>query len=177
MDDAAVIKATGKAWDVWFAMLDEREARSLPHKEIARLLREDCGVSGWWSQSVTVEYEKFIGRREPGQRQSGEFATTVSRTLSGTMDEVLDRWLAPLSARGDARAFDGVPFAEEPSVKRTDKWRYWRARLTDGSKITVSISAKPGGEASVLAVETGKLDDKADIGRWKAYWKAYLAKL
>ncbi len=177
MDDAAVIKATGKAWDAWFAMLDECEARSLPHKEIARLLREDYSVSGWWSQSVTVEYEKFIGRREPGQRQSGEFATTVTRTFPGTMDEALDRWLASLPARDDARAFDGVPFAEEPSIKRTAKWRYWRARLADGSKLTVSISAKPGGEASVLAVETGKLGGRADIGRWKAYWKAYMAEL
>ena len=177
MDDARVMKATGKAWTDWFAILDEREARSLPHQEIARLLREDHGVSGWWSQSVTVEYEKRIGRRETGQRRSGEYTTTVSRTFSGTIDEALDRWLARLSAGADARAFDGVPFAEEPSISRTEKWRYWRVRLADGSKVTVYISAKPGGEASLLAVETGKLADNAAIGRWKAHWKAYLAVL
>ncbi len=177
MDDAPVIKATGKAWTDWYAILDEREARALPHKEIARLLREDYGVSGWWSQSVTVEYEKHIGRREPGQRQSGEYTTAVSRTLPGTIDEVLDRWLAALPARDDAIAFDGVPIAEEPSFSRTDKWRYWRVRLADGSKVAVSISAKPGGEAASVTVESGKLAGRADIGRWKAYWKAYLARL
>ncbi len=177
MDDAPVIKATGKAWTDWFAILDAREARTLPHKEIARLLREDYGVASWWSQSVTVEYEKHIGRREPGQRQGGEYTTTVSRTLPGTTDEALDRWLSLLPAGAGAPAFDGVPFAEEPSISRTEKWRYWRVRLADGAMVTVYISAKPGGDASLLAVETGKLADKAAIGRWKSHWKAFLAGL
>lgn len=177
MDDAAVIEATGKAWDAWFAILDRRGAPSLAHKDIARLLREDYDVSGWWSQSVTVEYEKHIGRREAGQRQSGEYTTTVSRTLPGTMDEALGRWLALLPARDVAPAFDGVPFAEDPSVSRTEKWRYWRVRLADGSRVTVSVSAKSGGDGSLLTVESGKLAGRADIDRWKAYWKAYLARL
>jgi hypothetical protein len=126
---------------------------------------------------VTVEYEKHIGRRETGQRQSGEYTTTVSRSLPGTMDEALDRWLALLPAGAGASAFDGVSFAEKPSISRTEKWRYWRVRLADGSRVTVYISAKPGGEASLLAVETGKLAGKAAVGCWKAYWKAYLARL
>ena len=67
--------------------------------------------------------------------------------------------------------------AEEPSFSRTDKWRYWRVRLADGSKVAASISAKPGGEAASATVESGKLGGRADIGRWKACWKAYLAAL
>ena len=177
MDDAPVIKATGKTWGDWFALLDERSARSLKHKEIARLLTEGYGVPSWWSQSVSVEYEKHIGRREPGQRQSGEYSTTVSRTLPGTIDQALERWLARLPAGDHEAAFDGVPFAAEPSISRTQKWRYWRVPLADGAKVTVHVSAKPGDEAALLAVETGKLGGKADIGRWKAYWRAYLAEI
>jgi len=177
MDDASVIKATGKAWTDWFAILDGRGARALPHKEIARLLREDHGVSGWWSQSVTVEYEKHVGRREPGQQLSGAYATTVSRTVPGTMDEALDRWLSLLPAGAGAQAFDGVPFAEEPSISRTEKWRYWRVRLADGTKVTAYVSAKAGAETSLLGVETGGLTGRAAISRWRAFWKAYLARL
>jgi hypothetical protein len=177
VDDAAVIKATGKALHAWFAILEERGARSLPHADIARLLHDDYGVSGWWSQSVTVAFEKEIGRRETGQRQSGEFTTTVSRTLPGTLDEALDRWLARLPAGDSDAAFDGAAFATEPSISRTEKWRYWRVGLADGSKVTVYISAKPDGEASLLAVESDKLTGKADIDRWKAYWRVYLAEL
>ena len=177
MDDAPVIRATGKAWTEWFAILDEREARSLTHTDIARLLREDYHVPSWWSQSVTVEYEKHIGRRETGQRQSGEYTTTVSRTLPGTMDEALDRWLARLAAEDEKGAFDGVPFADEASISRTPKWRYWRVPLADGSKVTVHISAKQGGETALVAVETAKLSARADIARWKTFWKAYLTGL
>jgi hypothetical protein len=179
VDDAAMVKATGKPLDEWCALLDERGARDLPHKEIARLLHDDYSVPSWWSQMVTVEYERKTGRRGTGQKASGEFATTVSRTLPGTMDEALDRWLAGLPAPDGPAAFDGVPFAAEPGISKTEKRRYWRVPLADGAKVTVFISAKPagaagGGEATLLAVETSKLAGKADIVRWKAFWKAHL---
>ncbi len=182
MDDTAVIKATGKQLSEWFAILDERGARELQHKEIARLLHQDFGVPGWWSQSVTVEYEKHIGRRETGQTQSGEYEATVTKTLPGTMDEVLDRWIARVAA-GPGCGFDGVDFAGEPSASRTEKWRYWRVALADGSRVTVTISDKPGGTtpaagpASVLAVTSGRLRTRDDGARWKSYWRAYLAEL
>ena len=146
MDDSKAIAATGKAFGDWFAILDERGARDLPHKDIARLLQGDYGVPSWWSQSVTVEYERHIGRRETGQRQSGEFEATATRTLPITMDEALDAWLARLPAGAAADSIDGVAFAEAPSTSRTEKRRYWRVRLEDGSRVTVFFSAKPGGE-------------------------------
>ena len=179
MDDARVIAATGKAPGEWFAVLDERGARDLPHKEIAALLRQEYGVPSWWSQMVTVEYEKHIGRRVTGQRQDGAHEATATKTVPGTMDEVLDRWLAQVPAA--EQGFAGVPFAEEPGISRTDKWRYWRVALADGSRVMVSIADKPRaaarapGPASTLAVTSAKLATRADADRWKAYWKAYLA--
>lgn len=189
MDDAAVVKATGKSLGAWYALLDERGARSLPHSAIARLLRDEHGVPGWWSQMVTVEYEKHIGRRETGQSQSGEYTASRSRTLPGSPDDVLERWLERLPAEA---AFDGVPYAGEPAISRTAKWRYWRVKLVDGSKVTVTVTAKAGkagaaaaagasggvgasgGASSVLGVGHEKLAAKADAERWKVYWKAYL---
>ena len=174
MKDAAVIKATGKAWDAWFAILEERGARSLPHADIAKLLHDDYGVPGWWSQNVTVAYEKSIGRRETGQRCDGDYSTSASKTLPGTPDEVLERWLARVAGVDE---LDGVPFAAEPGVSRTEKWRYWRVALTDGSKVAVNISAKAKGAACVLAIEHDKLAGKPEAERWKSFWKAYLSAL
>lgn len=182
MDDTRVTEATGRPLDEWFAILDERTARDLPHKEIARLLQREFGVPGWWSQAVAVDYEKHIGRRETGQTHSGEYEATVSKTLPGTMDEVLERWAARPAAVSD-HAFDGVAFAGEPSVSRTEKWRYWRAALADGSRVTVTIADKPGGAsraggpAAALAVTSGKLPTREAAARWKAFWRAYLAEL
>ena len=104
MKDAAVIKATGKTWDAWFAILEERGARSLLHADIARLLHDDYSVPGWWSQNVTVAYEKSIGRRETGQRCDGDYSTSASKTLPGTLDEVLEPLAGAAPPRVDARS-------------------------------------------------------------------------
>ena len=181
MNETPVMKATGKDLHQWFAILDELDARDLPHRDIARLLTTEYEVPGWWSQSVTVEYEKHIGRRETGQTQSGEYEGTATRTLPGTMDEVLERWMARLPDDPAAAVFDGVGFAGEPSVSRTDKWRYWRVTLVDGSRVTVTIADKPGGAAkaggpaSSLAVTSSKLGTREESARWKSFWRAYLA--
>lgn len=174
MKDAAVIKATGKAWNAWFAILEERGARSLPHADIAKLLHDDYSVPGWWSQNVTVAYEKSIGRREAGQRCDGDYSTSASKTLPGTLDEVLERWLARVAG---VDGLDGVPFATGPGVSRTEKWRYWRVALSDGSNVAVNISAKAKGASCVLAIEHDKLAGKPEAERWKSFWKAYLSAL
>jgi len=96
---------------------------------------------------------------------------------------VLERWLALLAAAPEQGALDGVPYAAEPAVRRTEKWRYWRVPLDDGTKVTVSISAKSGGgagaapSASVLAATSDKLASKDDVVRWKTFWKGLLARL
>ena len=183
MDDTPVTNATGRALGDWFAILEGRGARELPHRDIARLLQDEYDVPGWWSQNVTVEYEKHIGRRETGQTQAGDYEATVTRTLPGDMDAALDRWVAGLPEGGTAAAFDGVPFAGESSISRTEKWRYWRVALADGTRVTVTISDKPGGAAiaggpaALLAVTSSKLPTRGDSDRWKAFWRRYLAGL
>jgi len=183
MDDTPVKKATGRELHEWYAILDGHEARDLPHRDIAQLLSSEYGVPGWWSQNVTVEYEKHIGRRETGQTQSGDYEATATRTFPGTMDEVLDRWTAHLPADPAAATLDGIEFAGEPSVSRTEKWRYWRVALADGSRVTVTVTQKPGdpakagGPASTLSVTSGKLPTRDDSARWRVFWRAYLAEL
>lgn len=183
MDDTPVMRATGRELHEWFAILDGREARDLPHKDIARLLSSEYGVPGWWSQNVTVEYEKHIGRRETGQTQSGGYEGTATRTLAGTMDAALERWTARLPADLGRAEFDGVAFAGEPAVSRTEKWRYWRVSLADGTRVTVTIGEKPGGPAkaggpaATIAVTSGKLTTREASARWKEFWRAYLSEL
>jgi hypothetical protein len=178
-----VARATGRDLAEWFALLDERDAREMPHKDIARLLNTEYGVPGWWSQNVTVEYEKHIGRRETGQRQDGQYEATATRTFPGTMDDVLERWTARLPADRAAMTFDGIEVADLPGVSRTEKWRYWRAALADGSRVTVTIGEKPGGPvtaggpASTLAVTSSKLATREEAARWKTFWRAYLKAL
>jgi hypothetical protein len=64
---AEAVKAkTGKVWADWFKLLDKAGARKLAHPEIATLLHEKHGLSGWWAQMVTVGYEQAVlGRAKP----------------------------------------------------------------------------------------------------------------
>lgn len=169
-----VVQATGKAWEEWFAVLDAAGAREMTHAEIARWLYDQGHVAdGRWCQGVTVAYERRIGRREVGQTCDGDFRTSISTTLTGTLDGALAVWLERV---GEMTVFNGVALAAEPKVSKTDKWRYWRARLVDGGAIEVRIYVKPDGLVS-LGLEHGKLPDKPTADAWKAFWKPFLASL
>src|SRR5262249_36250332 len=77
----AVKKATGFAWPHWFAVLDGL-GEGVGHTERARHLREAHGLAPWWSQMVTVQYERARGHRVPNQRADGVFEVNVERTVA-----------------------------------------------------------------------------------------------
>lgn len=173
LTDKAVEKATGKSWDEWFAILKQEEADQLIHKDIARLLTDKYKIDGWWTQSITVEFERFLGRRQVGQVKSGTFQTAVSKTMPGNLDQVFDLWLEAVK---DAEEFNSIPLAGKPAISKTEKWRYWRANLKDGSKITITVGLKSE-DKSILTFSNEKLKDQDAIKSWKAFWKDYLKKL
>ena len=79
MNDAAVKTKTGKDWHQWFAILDNAAAKKMSHKEIAEYLYEKRGAPGWWSQMVTVTYERARPARQApkGRRIRGEHEQDV----------------------------------------------------------------------------------------------------
>jgi len=54
-------------------LLDADNAAALPHREIAALVHEKHGVGSWWTQMVTVGYERLKGLRDRGQQRSGAY--------------------------------------------------------------------------------------------------------
>lgn len=52
---------TGKDWGEWFGILDQLGAKEKGHKATAKHLSEKYHLSGWWSQVVTIRYEKEKG--------------------------------------------------------------------------------------------------------------------
>ena len=172
IDVASVERGTGRAWRDWLAFLAKIGARDLPHKEIARRVREECG-SGWWAQSIAVAYEQHIGRRAPGQQCDGGFQVSVNRTFPGSMDTVLARWQAVME---DRKQLAGIAITRGPEVSRTDKWRYWRCGLADGSRVSVGIGDRQGGKA-VVGVGHERLDSPQAVERWRAFWKEEMAGL
>ena len=98
--DEAVKKATGKAWDAWFAFLDKKGADTMKHKEMAEMLSEKKYIkNGWWSQMVTNAYEKARGRRVVGQTEDAGFQIGVTKTLPMSTK---DLWKLITSSEGIA---------------------------------------------------------------------------
>ncbi len=103
-----VVEATGHGWDHWFAALDEWGARERSHTEIARWLRDDHGVPGWYSQAISVSYERARGMRAVGEGVNG-FTVSVSRTVGVPAEQLFaafddparrERWLPGAERHG-----------------------------------------------------------------------------
>ena len=172
MSDEAVLAATGRDWAGWRAFLDGESAADMPHADIAKMLGA-IGVKPWWRQMVTVGYERMIGRREIGQTCAGSFAANASKTLSGEKDEALARWLELVEGRVE---FAGALVTGEPRITRSEKWRYWRIGLDNGSRATLGFSGKPNGKSAV-GVNHEKLANAQAAAQAKAFWKDLLAQL
>lgn len=82
ISDEAVEKATGRTWAGWLTLLDDWGAAGAGHKATARHLAEEHGLSGWWSQMVTVHYERVRGLREVGETASTGFEVGAQKTLA-----------------------------------------------------------------------------------------------
>jgi hypothetical protein len=173
-----VESATGVALATWVERIDDAGGRDLDHAAIARLLPERWDITEWWAQSVTVAYEQIIGRRVVGQSCDGDFSASASRTLTGEPDTLRDRWhdfMTP--ARREQLGL------EEPSLTATATWRYWRAAVEDGTRLSVNITAKaaPASAAageqsprSTLGIEHKGIETAEARDAWKTAWKSTL---
>ena len=167
----AVLRATGKTAEDWFAILDAAGARDMTHKEIAVLLNTQHGVSPWWSQHVTVEYERARGMRERHQTMRG-YQVSVSKTLPVPL-ATLYAAFADVESRGQWLPEAPITVRKDTPEKTT------RVTWTDGDsrETGVDVSYYTSGDAkSRITVMHSKLEDAEDVEA-RAYWKAALERL
>jgi hypothetical protein len=154
--DEAVLAATGKRPDEWFGMLDERNATSWRHADIAAWLVRDQGVEPWWSQNLTVRYEQERGMRAPGQMADGTFSVSASRTLVGDKGSLLDSAVAVVGQ------WLGAPPA---SVSPDARYATARWKLADGT-LLVTVNPPKNGKATVNLTHS-KIRDPEGLGAAK----------
>ena len=103
ISENAVREATGRGWRGWWKVLDAWGAPKHSHSEIARFLAHEHGLSDWWSQTVTVQYERERGLRELGETPSG-FQMGAQKTFLPDVDAAwslisssdgIEAWLGP----------------------------------------------------------------------------------
>ena len=169
VSDAAVAAKTGKTWDEWCAILDAADGMTIGHTAIAAYLRDHHNVPPWWSQEVTVGYERIRGLRDEHQTPRG-YQVSVSKTLPVAAEALYKAWIEEESRRrwlGD----------DEPHIRTARPNKSLRITWVDGAT-HVDVAFYPKGPSkSQVVVQHSKLADRGDVEAKRAYWKTALARL
>jgi uncharacterized protein YndB with AHSA1/START domain len=164
--DDTIRTKTGRTWAEWVKELDGLNAREMRHKDIATIVYERYEVDGWWSQAVTVGYERIKGLREIGQRLDGAFEASKSKTFDVPVEALFEAWADDATRRlwlTDADA--GVRTATPP--------RAMRLQWPDGSIVAVWFTPK-GDTKSNVALAHQKLPDRGAVEQAKQQWATRL---
>ena len=162
--DAAVQEATGKSWEDWCDLIDTWDLGG-DHPAIAAKLEADTDIGPWWSQGVTVGYERITGLRLPFERPDGTFTAGKTKTVTVDVAE-LRALLLDDEQRDDLFPGHQTELLSKPSAKAI--------RISVGPGVAhFGIGPKPDGRASIN-VDHRKLPSYDDVAEWKFYWTEWL---
>ena len=65
ISDEKARTATGKTWQAWAEILDRFGVKKNGHASTVKYLRDKHSLNDWWSQVVTIRYEKDHGIWKP----------------------------------------------------------------------------------------------------------------
>jgi hypothetical protein len=160
MSEDAVLAKTGRNWREWVALLDAAQCATKPHREIAQYV-SSLGTPPWWSQSVTVGYERIRGLRAIGQRRGGGYEASKSRTFAVPVT-------ALYKAFSTARLrTQWLP--DEVEVRSSSANKRMRLRMADDTVVEINFMEKTP-EKSAVAIQHTKLPDRAAVDEKKAWW-------
>ena len=162
MSDSAVKAKTGCTWERWVWALDRARADTWPHPEIARYIREKYKTSSWWSQTLTVGYERIKGLRAIGQLRDGGFEANRSRTFPVTVSRL---YRAFSHRRVRSRWLDGVNL----TIRTATKDRSMRITWPDGTLVQAMFYAKGQGRSQV-PIQHGRLPDRRAADTTRHFW-------
>lgn len=165
MSDDAIRSGTGRGWDEWCELIEKFPERSQGHTAIARHIREEHGVDAWWSQAVTVGYERITGLRLPHQMADGTFTANKSKTVTLNGEEF--RQLL-LDEEHRVHLFPNV--ATEVLSKPTAK----AIRLSVGPGVAIIRLDGLVGDRTKVTVQHERLPTFDDVEEWKFYWAEWL---
>ena len=169
VSDDAMLGATGRGHTEWFALLDVWGATEHGHTEIARWLSETHDVPGWWTQNITVAYERARGMRGRHQMPDG-YSVSVTRTVGVDAARALEAFTSA-SLRG--RWLVGASMRQRPTHAALSARFDWS---DPPSRVVVTVVVKSAAKV-VVAVTHERLPDAASAERLKAAWREWLSAL
>lgn len=185
ISDASSLKKTGHDLAHWYAVLDKFGAVEKGHTAAARHLYETHGVDGWYSQGITVSYERERGVRGVNQRRDGAWEVSASKTITATTPQLVKaftdarkrkQWTSAAEPQLAAAVTKGLADKKSKGwVVRPDGLARFRYKW-DGTIVQLYAYPKPGGKLAVTVQHT-RLADADAVTKYRAQWKAALALL
>ena len=166
MSDAIIKEKTGCTWELWVQALDYSRAYELSHREIAKLVKEKWDTPSWWTQMVTVGYERIKGLRARGQQRNGTYTVNRSRTFGVDVETLYEAWA---DGRRRKRWLD----ATGVKVRTATAPKSLRLQMPDGAIVAVGFASKGKGKSSV-ALEQARLPDRETAEALKRTWSERL---
>jgi hypothetical protein len=161
MTDEKVKAATGCTWERWVWALDLVDAHKWPHREIAQYVHEKYKVPSWWTQTVTVGYERIRGLREIGQRRSGAWGASKSKTVAAGAGTVFKAFKQP--------KLRTAWLPNKVAIRAAVPNKSLRITWEDGTSVEVYLVSK-GRSKTQVAIEHRKLPGRKESDRMKAFW-------
>jgi hypothetical protein len=155
------------------------------HTAAARHLREAHQVDGWYSQGITVAYERARGLRVVNQRTGGSYEVSASKVMPVDVAAAVAalvnarrrrQWTDPLDAalRAALSAALGGRTAKGFAMKANGDARCrfpW-----DGTAVEITVSPRRTGTC-VVVVAHQKLPSPQAVEERRGQWRAALAAL
>jgi uncharacterized protein YndB with AHSA1/START domain len=167
MSDVKMQEKTGRTWAEWVRVLDGIDAVKMPHREIARYV-SSLGTPDWWTQTVTVGYERIRGLRDRGQRRGGGYEASKSRTFSVPVGTLFDAF-AKIRTRRRWLPVDVTVRSATPPKRMRIAW-------SDGTVVEIGFVSKAAAK-SVVAVQHQKLKDREAAEQIKRIWAGHFDRL
>lgn len=162
MSDEAIKKNTGCTWERWVFALDHVQAHTWSHREIAEYVHEKYKVPDWWTQTVTVGYERIKGLRDIGQRRGGSYEATRSKTFAVPVSRLYRAWT---DTRVRRKWLPGIRL----TIRKATPDKSVRISWDDGTSVEVWLIDK-GDKKSTAQVAHRKLPRKTAADARKEYW-------
>ena len=160
MSEAAIRAKTGRTWAEWVRVLDAERSAEKPHREIAAFV-SSLGTPDWWSQTVTVGYERIKGLRDKGQRRGGGYEASKSRTFNVPIKKLFDAFANDRRRR----KWLGMTF----TVRSSAPLKRMRVIGDDNTVVQFEFLTK-GAAKSAVAVQHQKLPDRSAVDATKKAW-------
>jgi hypothetical protein len=185
VSDAKVKERTGHDLAHWFDVLDRFGGVEQGHTASARHLHDAHGVDGWYSQGITVAYERARGLRAVNQRMGGGYEVSITKMLDRDIDRVREAITGVRTNSGWARGLDpalvralaaGVRGAGAKGFVAASKASYRCRFRWDGLPVEMLLSPRPTNRTQVVVVHT-KLPSRTVLDARRAAWRVALQAL